>query len=126
MVVRIATMVLRITALLALILGIIFWVTDSADSFIPVHMILGILVVLSLWTAGIVAALVKGGSWGLAGAAVVLGAIVLVVGLTQKTLIPNPHWVIQVIHLLLGLLAIGLGEMIAARYRRRAAMVSAR
>ncbi|MDQ2716717.1 MAG: hypothetical protein M3Z08_17565 [Chloroflexota bacterium] len=126
MVVRIATMVLRITALLALILGIIFWATDSADSLVPVHMILGILVVLSLWTAGIVAAVSRRGSWGLAGAAVVLGAIVLVVGLTQRTLLPNPHWVIQVTHLLLGLLAIGLGEMIAARYKRRAAMVSAR
>ncbi len=126
MVVRIATMVLRITALLALILGIIFWVTDSAASFVPVHMILGILVVLSLWTLGIVAAMSSSGSWGLAGAAVVLGAIVLVVGLTQRTLIPNPHWVIQVIHLLLGLLAVGLGEMIGARYKRRAAMVSVR
>jgi hypothetical protein len=28
------------------------------------------------------------------------------------------HWVIQVIHLLLGLLTIGLGQMAAARNRR--------
>jgi hypothetical protein len=31
------------------------------------------------------------------------------------------HWIIQVIHLLLGLAAIGIGHMAAARYRKGAA-----
>jgi len=31
------------------------------------------------------------------------------------------HWVIQIVHLLLGLTAIGLGHMGAARYRKSTA-----
>jgi hypothetical protein len=56
-----------------------------------------------------------------------LGLLVLFVGLTQgtdespKTLLylsPSTHWVIQVVHLLLGICAIGIGEAIAGRYKR--------
>ena len=36
-------------------------------------------------------------------------------------LVGDYHWIIQVIHLLLGVLMIGLGHMGAARYRRAAA-----
>ena len=50
----------------------------------------------------------------------VVGLLLTIVGLYQDNwLIGSAHWVIQVIHLLLGLSAIGLGEMIAARTRRR-------
>ncbi len=38
-----------------------------------------------------------------------------------RWLIGSNHWVIQVIHLLLGLSAIGLAEMIGGRYRRMTA-----
>jgi uncharacterized membrane protein len=52
----------------------------------------------------------------------VWGLIVLGLGLTQTNLLLNSaHWVIQVLHLLVGLIAIGLGEMITARYRRQSA-----
>lgn len=119
MTVRIAQMVLRICVVLTLILGILFWTGNAADSLVPVHMGLGILVVLSLWTLGLAQALTKGGSWGLAIGAVVLGIILAASGGTQdKILTSSLHWVIQVIHLLLGLSALGLGERIGGHYRR--------
>ncbi len=120
MTVRIAQMVLRICVGLALILGILFWTSNAADSLILVHMGLGILVVLSLWTLGFAQALTKGGSWGLAIGAVVLGLILAASGGTQDEILTGSwHWVIQVIHLLLGLGALGLGERIGRRARRR-------
>jgi hypothetical protein len=116
-VVRIAIMVLRVAVLLALILGILFW-TGNATSLMLIHMALGILAVLSLWTLGGAIASTKGGI-GLAAGAFVWGLLVAALGLTQRTLLPgSTHWVIQILHLLLGLGAIGLGEMIAGRYKR--------
>ena len=124
MVVRIAVNVLRASVLLALILGILFW-TGNATSLVLVHMGLGILAVLSLWTLGAAIASTKGGI-GLAIGAFVWGILVAALGLTQGTLLAgSTHWVIQVLHLLVGLAAIGLGEMLARRYRRVTTAVTA-
>ena len=124
MVVRISLMVLRITVLFNLITGIIFW-TGNADPLQIVHIILGILAVLALWTIGIVQGL-RGGSFGLAVATFVVGFLLALVGLFQtRWLNDSNHWIIQVIHLLLGIMAIGLGEMIGGRYRRMTAKAAA-
>ncbi len=117
-VMTIAVMVLRISVLVALVMGIVFW-TGNADNLQPIHMLIGIIVVLSLWVIGLAQGLMKG-SFGLAVATFVLGLVLAIVGLYQKDWLPgSAHWVIQVIHLLLGLSAIGLGEMIYARTRKR-------
>ena len=118
MVVRITLMVLRIAAILALILGIIFW-TGTAKNLVPIHMLLGIIVTLCLWILGGMIATTRGGI-GLAIGAIVLGLIVAGFGLTQRSILPGSpsHWIIQVIHLILGLAAIGMGESIAGRYKR--------
>lgn len=122
MLVRITSNVLRVCALLALILGIIFWTADPGGILVPIHMLLGILVVLSLWILGYaIATAPRGKNIGLAVGAFVLGLLVLIVGLTQNgplALGSSTHWIIQVVHLLLGLLAIGMGEAIGGRYRR--------
>lgn len=128
MLVRITSIVLRVCALLALILGVVFWTSSVGGVLVPIHMLLGILVVLSLWTLGYaIATAPQGKNIGLAIGAVVLGLLVLFVGLTQGTdenpnallyLGSSTHWIIQVVHLLLGLCAIGIGEAIAGRYRR--------
>ena len=40
-------------------------------------------------------------------------------GLYQASLRVGPlHWIIEITHLILGILTIGLGHMAAARYRR--------
>ena len=117
MVVRIAINIVRIGVLIELALGILFW-TGNADSLQIVHIVIGILVVLSLWTLGIAQGL-QGGSFGLALATFVVGFLLALVGLFQKQwLVGSNHWIIQVIHILLGLSAIGLAEMINVRYRR--------
>ncbi|MGI9060697.1 MAG: hypothetical protein ACR2H5_19205 [Ktedonobacteraceae bacterium] len=119
-VITISDWILRIGVLLAIILGILLW-TGNFDAIRPIHMLIGIIVVLALWTIGLAQGFQKGGSFGLATATFVVGLALVIVGLYQDFwLIGSLHWVIQVIHLLLGLSTIGLGEMIAGRTRRRA------
>ena len=122
MAVRISLMVLRIAVLFNLITGIIFW-TGNADPLQIVHILVGIIAVLALWTLGIIQGL-RGGNYGLTAAAIVVGLLLALVGLFQKGwLTGSTHWIIQVIHLLLGIAAIGLGEMIGGRSRRMTAKV---
>ena len=117
MVFRIASIVLRLCGALAVILGILFW-SGNALNLIPIHMLLGLLVVLSLWIVGIGQAFSSGGSWPLAGGALLFGLLVIVVGIRQSSLLVGPfHWVIQVVHLLLGILAVGVGQIATARWR---------
>lgn len=117
-------MVLRVAVLINLILGILFW-TGNADSLVIVHIILGFLAVISLFTIGIVQGVRKGGSFPLALATFVVGFLLAFIGLFQTRWdLGSNQWIIQVIHLLLGLAAIGLGEMIAGRYRRLQAKVA--
>ena len=128
MVARVSVMVLRIAALLALILGILFWVNviPGADSFrnpwTSVHMTLGIIVTICLVILAVLTLTTKGGSAGLGIGAIVLAVLVVALGLSQTRLLiaDSVHWIVQVIHLLFGLAAIGLGEMMAARYGRLA------
>jgi hypothetical protein len=124
LVVRIAVNIIRIGVLIQIVSGILFW-TGNADNFQLAHIVIGILIVLSLWTLGIVQG-IQGGSFGLALATFVDGFLLALVGLFQtRWLIGSNHWIIQVIHLLLGLSAIGLAEMINGRYRRMIAKKAA-
>jgi hypothetical protein len=119
---RIASLVLRVCGALALILGLLFW-TGNSLNLVPIHMLLGLLVVLSLWIVGIGQAFSRGGSWPLAGGALLLGLLVIVVGMRQSALLVGSfHWVIRVVHLLLGILAVGVGQMAAARGRNSSAV----
>jgi hypothetical protein len=121
MVIRIASAVLSLAGLLALILGLLFWV-GIALNLMQMHMLLGLLAVGALWVIGIAQACSKPGGWIIAACALVIGAVTLVVGMIQASLTFGEfHWVIQVVHLVLGLLTIGMGHMAAARYRKSAA-----
>ena len=117
--INISLMVLRVAWIVTIILGILFW-TGNADSLTPIHMLLGIIIVISLWVIGLAQGFIKGGSFILALATFLLGLIIAIVGLYQTTwLTGSNHWIIQVIHLLLGISAIGLAEMTVARTKRR-------
>ncbi len=108
----IAQTVLRITGAIQIILGLLFW-TGNAYSLIPVHILSGLILVLALWTLAVVA-LITGANRGLALVAIVWGVIVPVLGLTQSGLLQGSlHWIIEVIHLLVGLAAIGIGMRLA-------------
>ena len=118
MVIRVASAVLSFAGLLALILGLLIW-TNRALNLVQMHMALGLLAVGALWIIGIGQAFSGNGSWVLAACAVGVGAAMIIIGWTQSALMQGGfHWVIQLIHLLLGLLVIGIGHIGVARYRK--------
>ena len=116
-------MAIRVVGVVQLVLGILFW-TGNALGLVDLHQLLGILLVLGLWTmaalahrAGVPASLVA--------AAALWGLIVPIVGLTQRELVPgSAHWVIQVIHLLLGIGLLALAENLATRAKAGLAPVA--
>jgi len=122
--IRTLSLVLRVLFWVQLLLGILFWF-GVATGLVLVHMLIGIAFVAVLWLLGVVNGL-RGGSLGLVLGTFVVGLLLAIVGLTQtRILLGSAHWVIQVIHLLLALVAIGMAEMIAAQARRAARMSAA-
>jgi hypothetical protein len=118
MVIRIASVILTLAGLLALVSGLLFW-SGTALNLIAMHMLLGFLAVGALWVIGIAQAFSRGGSWIIAACALIVGAIMAAFGMIQSSLVVGAfHWIIQVIHLALGLLTVGIGHMGAARARR--------
>ena len=108
----------RLAGLLLIVLGVLFW-TGHALTLIPVHMLVGFVLVLSLWALAVLAAR-AGVHPAFVALAIVWGVIVPILGLTQQRLLPGEaHWVIQVLHLLVGLGAIGQAEGLAARIKGR-------
>jgi hypothetical protein len=106
----------RLAGLTAIVLGMNFW-TGHALNLVPVHMLVGLVLVLSLWSLASIAAFARVGS-GLVIVAFVWCFVVPTLGLMQDNLVPGAaHWVIRSLHLLFGLIAIGLGEMLARNIR---------
>jgi hypothetical protein len=119
-VVTILQMLVRLCFVVLLVLGIAFW-TGHGLSYIPLHMIVGIVLVVALWLTSIIAATVRA-PVGLVIVGLIWGLIVIGLGMKQMTLLPGPsHWVIQVLHLLVGIGAIGLNERLAGLAKERLA-----
>jgi hypothetical protein len=111
-------MLVRLSGLTLIVLGVLFW-TGHALTLIPVHMLVGFVLVLSLWALAVLAAR-AGVHPAFVALAIVWGLIVPILGLTQQRLLPGEaHWVIQVLHLLVGLGAIGQAERLAACIKGR-------
>lgn len=108
----VAQMLLRLFGVILIVLGIIFW-TGNALSLVNLHMLIGVLFVLALWLlSGLAAAAHR--SAGMVVLGFVWGIIVLALGMVQRGLmVGSAHWVIQVLHLLVGLAALGIGERLA-------------
>lgn len=104
-------------ALLAL--GLMVW-TGRADEVIPLHVLIGLVLLLSLWTIAAIAA-ACGVSRRLVGAAVFWSILTAVLGTTEKTLLAGDlHWTVQVLHLLLGMGVIAWGRLLVLVTRRAA------
>jgi hypothetical protein len=103
----VALWLVRITGSIQIVLGVVIWF-GIADAFITIHIVSGIILVLSLWILAFVAA--RGGeNLGLVVLAIFWGLITVILGLKHDALFPGQsHWIIQVIHLLVGMVAIGL------------------
>lgn len=109
-------MVIRVLWIVQIVLGILFW-TGHLLNLVSLHESLGTLIALFLLILSIV-----GLARGRAGALGVLGiieAILLpVVGLGQLSVPAGGQLVAEIVHLLVGIAAIILAEMIGARLRR--------
>jgi hypothetical protein len=106
-------MLIRLLGLIMIALGLLFW-TGNALNFIGLHMLIGIVLVLLLWALAIMAAR-SGVSLGLVALGIAWGLIVVALGMTQTRLLPGDfHWVIKLLHLLVGIGALGIAERLAA------------
>jgi hypothetical protein len=109
-------MIIRISGVILIILGVLFW-TGHALGLVSLHMLLGLILVLALWTLAFIAAR-AGVGVGTAAFTIAWGIVVLFLGIAQTRLLPGPaHWVIEVLHLLVGLAAMGLGDALAKRIK---------
>lgn len=112
----VAQMAVRVCFLVMIVLGVLFW-TGRAHSLVPLHEILGFVLVLSLWTLAGLAA--RGAvPIGVVVLAVLWGSLLPVFGLTQAEIFPGSlHWIVQILHLLVGLAAVGQAENLARRIK---------
>ena len=122
MVVRISSMALRIAVLVELVLGVSLWI-GSPLAPVLLHMALGLLIVALVWFLGLAQATVKNGSLGLTLATFGVGLALAILGLAQKA-VPN-QTALQIVHVLLALATIIVGEMATARYWRGKKAVAA-
>lgn len=108
----IARTAVLVAGVLQLILGALFW-SGIGLNLIPVHAAIGTILVLALWTLAYFAAR-AGAPKGLVIFTVVWGLILPVFGSLQTGILPGSlHWIIQVVHLLLGLAALALSKILA-------------
>ena len=113
----IALMVVRLFGVILIVLGGLFW-SGSALQLVGTHMLIGVVFVLALWVLSGVAAATRQ-SGGLVASGFIWGIVVLALGMMQTSLMPgSAHWVIRVLHLLIGIIAMGLGERLAAGIKR--------
>jgi hypothetical protein len=102
----------RIAGGIVLLLGILFW-SGNAYALLPLHLLLGILLVLTLWTVAACSLRVNGFS-PLAAVAIVWGVVVPVFGMTQSgLLVGSLHWIVRVLHLAVGIVMLALIERMA-------------
>ncbi|HEY8817127.1 MAG TPA: hypothetical protein VIP57_18760 [Candidatus Dormibacteraeota bacterium] len=116
--VLVTQIVARAIAVVQVALGIVVW-TGHGDSLIPVHIAVGLLLVADLWAA-VVLGLRSGAPIPLAILALVWSVGMPVFGLVQVNVLEGDlHVVIQVLHLAVGLIGVGLIEGLARSGGRR-------
>ena len=121
----IAQTVVRTLGPIQIALGLLFW-TSNAFNLIPLHMLIGLLIVLALWTlAGL--GMRAGVHLGLVSGAFAWGVLVVALGMTQTSLVPGDlHWIVQVVHLAFGIGAMALAEVLGRQTRARLTDAGAR
>jgi hypothetical protein len=103
--------IVRVAGTLQLLLGALFW-TGHAYSFLPLHIVSGVVIVLTLWTVAVLA-LVARTRRGLALFGLFWGLALPAFGMVQASvLVGSMHWIIRVLHLIMGLAAMALAGML--------------
>lgn len=109
---NIARWVVRITGPALVLLGLAFWL-GYARTLVPLHMALGGLLDLGLLVLAVVA-FIAGARRGLAALGLVWVLVLPALGMAQMSLLPGPsHWIIRVLHLVVGLAAMGIADRLA-------------
>jgi hypothetical protein len=117
--VKLAVRVLLACGAALLVLGIVVW-TGHGDALIPVHIAIGVVLVLALWTLAAIAAH-AGVRIGTVTFAAAWGLAVAVFGMTQEHLLDGRwHWTIQVVHVVVSMGAIWWGRRLAELIHRAA------
>jgi hypothetical protein len=110
-------MAIRVSGLILLVLGILIW-TVGAHSLIRPHILVGVIFTIALFILTYQAYRAGVAVW-LVGLAVIWALILPVWGLAQERIFPESYfWVSQVLHMLCGVGAIGLAEILAVRMRK--------
>lgn len=109
---------IRLVGLVMIVLGLLIW-SGRGDDLTSTHKFFGFVLVLSLWALAAIGLRVR----------VAPGFLLLVVGwsilmpalgLTQTDILTgDAHWIIRVIHLLVGLAALALADSLANAIKNR-------
>ena len=106
--------IVRLGFLITFLLGLALWAGHGA-AYLQIHMGLGFLITFAL-LALVVFSLVSRVSPALPIISLVWAVALPVIGIAQIHLMPGAsHWLIQVVHLIIGVGAIGLAEVLSKR-----------
>jgi len=104
---NISLWIVRISGTLQLLLGALFW-TGHGYQYLPVHIINGFVIVLTLWTVAVLA-LARRTHRGLAAFGFAWGLALPAFGLVQAAILDGSlHWIVRVFHLAMGLAAMAI------------------
>jgi hypothetical protein len=110
-------MLARVSWVAQLVLGSLFW-TGHFTGLVSLHIIIGLIFVFTLWLLALIGLQTKTGG-AIAWVALAWGLLTLLLGLGQvKVLVGDAHPVTQILHLLVGIAALGLAEDLSRRMRR--------
>jgi hypothetical protein len=114
---RILLMLMRVGAGVQVVVGLGLW-TGRWYSLVDMHRTVGITYVILFWVLAIIA-LVQRRNAKVALFAIVWGFVIVALGFAQQgILIGDLHWIIRLVHLIVGLAAMPIAERLAPRPTR--------
>ena len=114
---KVMQMLIRAFGVVQIVIGFAIWMGYGLHPPV-IHMAIGVVFVLALWILAILGARARVGA-PLVALVLVWGALTAVFGMAQSAILPGPHhWIIRVLHLLVGVAAMGQAEALAGRMKR--------
>ncbi len=101
--------VMRVTVVIQLAMGVALWMGRWTPT-VDLHRALGIVYVFALWLIAALA-IAHDHKKNAAGFAIMWGVLIITLGFAQQTIMPGElHWLTQIAHLLIGILALPMAE----------------
>lgn len=106
------TWIVRVAGVVQILLGLSIWIGPGLP-YTSLHIQTGVLIVVGLWILAVLALIVRGRP-ALAGFAILWGLALPAFGMVQsEILVGEWHWIVRVLHLLMGLIALGTADALA-------------